>query len=115
MKKVSDCGWTFNDLNNINNINDINDIKEKERKTKGKDWFEKNLGYFKFYGRDIEALLSKTKIIHSRRVFCKGVEEKRKLLLKDLEKGFECFLKNEEVKKRKEDALLKNTIYSMYV
>ena len=61
------------------------------------------MDYFKFYGRDMETLFSKTKICHSRRVFCRPNNEKTKLIMKDLEKGLELFLKNEEVKRRKEE------------
>jgi hypothetical protein len=43
------------------------------------EWFKKNIDYFKFYGRDIETLLSKTKIAHSKRVYCKPNDEKKKL------------------------------------
>ena len=50
------------------------------------EWFKKNYDYFKFYGRDIETILAKTKIAHSRRVFCKLENEKRKINLKDLDK-----------------------------
>jgi hypothetical protein len=71
--------------------------------------------YFKFFGRDIETLLLKIKISHSRRVFCKPVEEKTKITLFDLEKGFELFLKNEEVKNRKDSAHKENIMKSLYV
>ena len=78
-------------------------------------WFEKNIDYFKFFGRDIETLLAKTKIVHARRVFCKPQSEKMKITIKDLEKGFELYLRNDEVKKRKENENLKNVIKTMYV
>jgi SpoVK/Ycf46/Vps4 family AAA+-type ATPase len=55
------------------------------------EWFKKNKDYFQFFGRDIETLLSKTKIAHSRRVFCLPETNKRRITLKDLEKGFEIF------------------------
>lgn len=100
LKKVGDCGWTFCEGSNA---------------VEGKKWFEKNQDYFKYFGRDVEALLSKTKIMHSRRVFCKETEEKKKITMKDLEKGFEYYLKNEEIKKRKEIVAMKDTMYSMYV
>jgi hypothetical protein len=78
-------------------------------------WFEKNLDYFKFYGRDIETLLSKVKIAHSRRIFCKSDDEKAKITFKDLEKGLQLYLKNEEVKNRKENmdraGYLQQTMY----
>lgn len=100
LKKVSDAKWS---------IDTDTDAKITSA------WFEKNLDYFKFFGRDIETLLAKTKIVHGRRVFCKPVEEKRKLTLKDLEKGFDLYLKNDEVKKRKENESMRNIIKTMYV
>ena len=47
---------------------------------------------FKFYGRDMETLLSKTKIAHGRRVFCKPKDEKTKIVIKDIEKGYKMFI-----------------------
>lgn len=76
------------------------------------DWFKKNKDYFKFYGRDIETLLSKCKIAHSKRVFCLPETEKKKLTLRDLEKGFEIYLKNEEVKSRKDENEIKKQLYN---
>ena len=100
LKKVSDSKWCI----------------DTETDTKiTSEWFEKNLDYFKFFGRDIETLFAKTKIVHGRRVFCKPVEEKRKLTMKDLEKGFDLYLKNDEVKKRKENESMRNIIKTMYV
>jgi SpoVK/Ycf46/Vps4 family AAA+-type ATPase len=76
-------------------------------KDKIKDsWFEKHKDYFKYYGRDMETLLAKTKIAHGRRVFCLPEEDKKKITLKDLNKGFDMFLKNDEVKNRKKDDIL---------
>jgi len=100
LKKVTDAKWSID--------------TESDSKIAAA-WFEKNLDYFKFFGRDIETLLAKTKIVHGRRVFCKPVEEKRKITVKDLEKGFELYLKNDEVKKRKENESMRNIIKTMYV
>ena len=68
---------------------------------------------FKYYGRDMETLFAKTKIAHSRRVFCLPAKEKKILVKKDFEKGFELFLANDEVKSRKEDmeSLLLHSMY----
>jgi ATP-dependent 26S proteasome regulatory subunit len=100
LKKVSDCKWTIDESDKNINI----------------EWFNKNIEYFKYFGRDIETLLSKIKIAHSRRVFCKSVDEKTKITYKDLEKGLQIYLKNEEVKNRKgtsfRDNYLKTTMYS---
>lgn len=80
------------------------------------DWFKKNKDYFQFYGRDIETLLAKTKIAHSRRVFCLPETDKKKIILKDLDKGFEIFLKNDDIKNRRDEKEFKkylyNTLYS---
>ena len=99
IKMVNDIGWSLEENSKIT-----------------VEWFKKNYDYFKFYGRDIETILAKTKIAHSRRVFCKLENEKRKINLKDLDKGFEMYLKNEDVKNRKDTVEMKkymyNTIYS---
>jgi SpoVK/Ycf46/Vps4 family AAA+-type ATPase len=95
LKKVNEIGWTVHEDSNITS-----------------DWFTKNKEYFRFYGRDIETVLAKTKISHSRRVFCKSNDEKKKIILKDLEKGFEIYLKNDDVKSRKDAENLKKQIYS---
>lgn len=80
-KKVKEIGWTLK-----------KDIKNS--------WFEDKMDYFKFYGRDIETLLAKTKIAHGRRVFCKNEDEKKIITQKDIDKGFDMFTDNKEVKKR---------------
>jgi SpoVK/Ycf46/Vps4 family AAA+-type ATPase len=99
LKKVKEIGWEIDENAKIN-----------------ADWFKKNKEYFKYYGRDVETILAKTKIAHSKRVFCKPENEKRKLILKDLDKGFEIYLKNDDVKNRKDDVEMKkylyNTLYS---
>jgi len=80
-KKVKDINWSVKDpLQN--------------------SWFETKMDYFKFFGRDMETLLAKTKIAHCRRVFCKSEKEKKVLTMGDIDKGFELFLENHEVKSR---------------
>jgi SpoVK/Ycf46/Vps4 family AAA+-type ATPase len=95
LKKVKDIGWEMDENSNINT-----------------DWFKKNKDYLKFYGRDIETILAKTKIAHSRRVFCKPENEKRKLILKDLDKGFEIYLKNNDAKNRRDELEMKKYLYN---
>jgi SpoVK/Ycf46/Vps4 family AAA+-type ATPase len=99
LKKIGDIGWQLDDKSQITS-----------------EWFKKNKDYLKFFGRDIETILAKTKIAHSRRIFCGPENEKRKILLKDLESGFKMFLKNDDVKNRKNDIQFKkdmyNTLYS---
>jgi SpoVK/Ycf46/Vps4 family AAA+-type ATPase len=99
VKKVKEIGWNIDENSGITS-----------------EWFKKNKEYFKYYGRDIETILAKTKIAHSKRVFCKPENEKRKIILKDLENGFQMYLKNEDVKNRKGELEIKkylyNTLYS---
>ena len=103
LKKIKDIGWSVEE-----------DEKEKKPIIKTK-WFEDNKDYFKFYGRDMETLLSKTKIAHSRRVFCLPDNKKRIISLKDLDKGLKMYLENEEVKNRKETKdIEKRLMFSMY-
>jgi hypothetical protein len=96
-KKVKDFGWS---------IHQNEEIKA--------EWFEKHMKYFKYYGRDMETLFSKTKIAHSRRVFCKPENVKTKITMKDLENGFEMYTNNNEVKKRADNNDSK-VIQNMYL
>jgi SpoVK/Ycf46/Vps4 family AAA+-type ATPase len=99
LKKVKEIGWNIDENSGITSL-----------------WFKQNKEYFKYYGRDIETILAKTKIAHSKRVFCKPENEKRKIVLKDLENGFQIYLKNDDVKNRKNELETKkhlyNTLYS---
>ena len=80
-KKINDAGWSLKE-----------EIPDK--------WFESKMDTFTFYGRDMETLLAKTKIAHGRRVFCKPKEEKMKLTMKDIKRGYDMFIDNNEVKER---------------
>lgn len=84
IKKVNDNGWKLSEDNKIT-----------------KEWFIKNLSYFKYFGRDMETLFTKTKIAHSRRVFCKSEHLKTKINIDDLNKGFEMFASIDNIKERK--------------
>lgn len=95
-KKIKDNNWSLKE--------DLSD-----------EWFEKNKDFFSFFGRDMETLFSKVKIAHSRRVFCLPKEEKTKISIKDLEKGFEIYKKMGDSEKRQEEKIrvknLYNTLY----
>lgn len=94
-KKVKEIGWSLN-----KKVKDV--------------WFEDKMDYFKFYGRDIETLLAKIKIAHGRRVFCLPEDKKKNISLKDMKKGFDMFLDNNEVKNRKDDTR-KNLLQHIYI
>jgi SpoVK/Ycf46/Vps4 family AAA+-type ATPase len=99
LKKVTDIGWSVCDSTTITS-----------------NWFKINKESFKFYGRDIETMLSKIKIAHSRRVFCRTESEKKMITLKDLDKGYDMYIKNNDVKLKKEEEerqrYIYNTLYS---
>ena len=82
VKKIADINWT---------------VKYKISDS----WFESKMDYFKYFGRDMETLLAKTKIAHGRRVFCKPKNEKTVITKIDIDRGFEMFIANNEVKERK--------------
>ena len=101
MKKVKEIEWSITENVNGTKISSV--------------WFEKNLDHFRFYGRDIESLLAKTKIAHSKRVFCKDKIEKRKLTLEDLDNGLKMYLNNVETQNVRSSNLIKKQLqYSMY-
>jgi hypothetical protein len=62
-------------------------------------WFEDKKDNFKFYGRDMELLLTFVKIVHGRRIYGKSKELRKKISLDDMNKGYEVFMKNKGTKK----------------
>jgi SpoVK/Ycf46/Vps4 family AAA+-type ATPase len=95
LKMIKDISWKYK----------FNAFVEKDIA-----WFEKNKAYFKYMGRDMENLLTKTKIAHSKRVFGKSLEIKQTLTLEDLEAGFRLFSNNDTVRARMEKTRIKNDI-----
>jgi len=59
-------------------------------------WFDDNKDSFEFFGRDMETLLSKTKVCHATRVFGKPKNERRILTLDDIQRGLEMFKKHRQ-------------------
>lgn len=57
-------------------------------------WFSSHYTSFPYYGRDMEDLFSKVKIVHGRRVFCSNDPRmKKKINREDLEEGYSLFMK----------------------
>ena len=96
LKKVNECGWKIDPGCNLTS-----------------KWFETHMKYFSFFGRDMENLLAKIKIVHGRRVFCKPTEDKKLLTMVDIEKGCQSYLASDAIKNRKESnrSYLDNTMY----
>jgi SpoVK/Ycf46/Vps4 family AAA+-type ATPase len=81
-KKVLDQEWSFEEEDQI-----------KER------WFIDKKDNFKAYGRDMELLFTYTKVCHGRRIYGKDKDIKKKISIQDLDKGYEIFIKNKNIKK----------------
>ena len=62
-------------------------------------WFSDKIETFKYYGRDIELLVSKIKIAHSRRIFGKECAIKRMISLDDINVGFKKLASRNDNKK----------------
>jgi hypothetical protein len=54
------------------------------------------------------------KIAHGRRDICKPENEKKKITMTDMENGFKMYLKNDNVKKRKDSDNMKEVLSSLY-
>jgi len=102
--------YTPDDLNAIF-IKKVNDIKWKLDVDEliCTKFFKDNIDAFLYYGRDIEILLLKIKIVHSRRIFCLNNDMKTIINNADLVNGFELFKKNSNIEKQPD-----NIIYTMY-
>lgn len=83
VKKVRDINWSLESDDEI-------DYK----------WFEEKKANFKHFGRDVEMLLSCTKVCHSRRIFCKDPSFRKKLNIDDINKGYAMYLKNKNKKEK---------------
>lgn len=92
----------------------ISDISWKLEKGLTDDWFKEHKDFFTFYGRDIETLLAKTKIAHSKRVFCLSDKKKKRITLEDINNGFDMWMKNDNVKSRKNGNDMKDMYKYMF-
>lgn len=90
-KKTKDAGWCISTDSNIS-----------------VSWFESNIKCFKHYGRSMEVLFTKTKIAHSKRIFCKANKYKKQIILEDLEKGLEMYNASQD---KKNTNNIPNTMY----
>jgi SpoVK/Ycf46/Vps4 family AAA+-type ATPase len=90
-KKVAENEWSFEDEDKITD-----------------KWFIEKKNDFTSFGRDMELLLSYTKISHSRRIYGKDSEVRKKISLEDMNKGFEMMLVN---KTKKPDNTIMHTLF----
>lgn len=90
-KQVIEHEWSFENES---------DILEK--------WFHEKKDEFKSFGRDMELLFSYTKIAHSRRIYGKDKELRKKISLADMNAGFETLVAN---KNKKPTSTFMHSIY----
>jgi SpoVK/Ycf46/Vps4 family AAA+-type ATPase len=62
-------------------------------------WMEERKKNFKNFGRDMELLITYTKIAHGRRIYGKSADLRKQITMDDLVQGYEVFLKNKNIKK----------------
>ena len=63
-------------------------------------WFHSNKDHLKSYGRDIEILLTYVKICHSRRIYGKHKDIRKKITKGDMDSGLALMLVNKEKKEK---------------
>jgi SpoVK/Ycf46/Vps4 family AAA+-type ATPase len=61
-------------------------------------WFEGKMTEFKYFGRDVELLLSHIKICHSCRIFGQDENNRKKISMDDINAGYIIFLENKKPK-----------------
>ena len=71
-------------------------------------WFEERKAHFKHFGRDMELLFTFVKISHSRRIYGKDKNMRKKISSADMQQGYDTFLKNIDSKKQ---PFFMNSIY----
>ena len=85
----------------------INLIKWSLSKNITDKFFKEKMDCFKYYGRDIENLITQVKRCHSRRVFTLKSEEKTIITIGDLKNGLDIFL---SFNKKKDNSII-NSLY----
>lgn len=91
-KKIQEQGWNADSIS-----------------TNLQKWFHTKIETFKYYGRDVEALITYVKIAHGRRVYGRPIEMRKNINMDDLNSGYDCFVRN------KETTAPKQPIYGLYV
>jgi len=89
LKKVDELKWNL-----------VNDTQKNDEFYI--NFFEENKEYFKFFGGDIEVLLTKCKYAHSRNLLEDHSKKHRIITMEDFNNGFLLFKQNPEIEERKQ-------------
>ena len=76
------------------------------------EFFEKNKDMFEFFGGSIELYIHSIKIAHAKRVLMLAPDKRFILTKEDIDIGFEAYVKNNEIKKKKEESLSSLMLYT---
>ena len=81
----------------------------------GEDWFKKKHDSLSGLGRDVDTLLFKTKIAHSRRMYGKTPDVKCQIGMADLNAGYDMFMKSKSSTAEVEKRERKRIAESLYI
>ena len=81
----------------------------------GEDWFKKKHDSLSGLGRDVDTLLFKTKIAHSRRMYGKMPDVKCQIGMADLNAGYDMFMKSKSSTAEVEKRERKRIAESLYI
>jgi stage V sporulation protein K len=95
LKMVNDSDWSFMNKD---------DVKVK--------WFDEKKKTFSHYGRDMEMLFTYMKVSHSKRIYGKSPEVRKKLTSEDLNDGYNTFMKHKKTKNTFDSS---SALYGLYV
>ena len=84
INKLLENGWILDESLNLKDDNKLN------------DFFKLNYKSFKNFGGDMEILLFNSKIAHSKRIFGKNPDLRKKMSMSDIKLGYELFKNNKK-------------------
>lgn len=110
--------WRYNiDAYNAQELHDIFMLKVKQQGWTMEPlvhWFEKHFKHFTGYGRDMETLLFKVKVAHSRRVFSLSNATKKCINVDDMNAGFIVFAEHKNKSNEHKSKELQKSLSLMY-
>lgn len=95
LKMVDESDWAFMNKEEVN-------VK----------WFDEKKKSFNHYGRDMEMLFTYMKVCHSKRIYGKSSELRKKLTLEDMKEGYDMYMRHKKQKSKNEDS---SAFYGLYV
>ncbi len=111
--------WRYNiDAYNAQELHDIFMLKVKQQGWTMEPlvhWFNKHYKHFTGYGRDMETLLFKVKVAHSRRVFSLSNATKKCINVDDMNAGFKVFVEHKNKSIEHKSIEVQKSLSLMYI